>query len=307
MSTRRRRAGLSAKIAIATTLGSALLIGGTVAQSSALTLTNTRPSGLYNCNPGSSTISSACLTGALSDINAARRKEGVKAMVLPSNFVTMSVPSQLFALTNIERRDRGLPTFLLQSSTLSSIALYAANRAIDPIFPSWTREGGSNWASPKNTLWADFLWMYDDGVGSGNLDCTSSNTSGCWGHRKNILGSYGFPRIMGSALGSTGVATIMLGLDYHDIPSNLLPYAPAKIWSKEWSVRTVLETWPAPTYRGAPVLGYYARYDSHSWVNTGLHRYYTTPRLSVGYHTLSVRSYNKYGKSAIRSLRIYVH
>ena len=305
MSTRRHLARLGAKIALATMLGSGLLIAGTAASSSALTLTNTNPSGLYNCNPLSSTITSACLTGALKDFDAARAKEGVKAMVLPSNFASMSVPNQLFTLTNIERRDRDIPTFQL-SSTLSSYALYAANHAIDPLFPSWTREGGSNWASPTNSLWADFLWMYDDGMDSGNLDCTRSNTSGCWGHRKNILGSYGFPRIMGSAVGSTGVATLMLGLDYHDIPSYLLPYAPSKIWTKALATRNVAMSWPAPAYHGAPILGYYVRYDSHSWGNTYLRRSWTTPQLSRGYHTVSVRSYDKYGKSAIRSVRVYV-
>lgn len=306
MSARRHLARLGAAITIATTLASAAVIGGTASPSSALTLTNTQPSGLYNCDPLSTTITSSCLSGALSDFNAARRKEGLGSMVLPSNFTSMSVPNQLLTLTNIERHDRGLPRFV-SSSTLASIAMYAANRSMDPMFPSWTLQGGSNWASPKNTLWSDFLWMYDDGIGSVNADCTTSNTSGCWGHRNNILGNYAFPQIMGAALGSTGVATIMLGQDWHDVPSYVLPNAPGTIWTHEWSARTVLETWPAPLYRGAPVLGYYARFDNHSWVNTGLRRSYTTPKLSVGYHTLSVRAYNKYGKSWVRMVRIYVH
>jgi hypothetical protein len=29
--------------------------------------------------------------------------------------------------------------------------------------------------------------MYDDGLGSTNVDCTSSDLKGCWGHRDNIL------------------------------------------------------------------------------------------------------------------------
>lgn len=306
MSARRHLARLGAGIALATTLGSALVIGGAASPSSALTLTNTKPSGLYNCDPMSTAISSACLTGALSDFNAARRKEGLPAMVLPSTFRSLSVPNQLFALTNIERRDRGIPTFLAVSSTLSSYALYAANRAMDPLFPSWTQQGGSNWASPKNTLWSHFVWMYDDGLGSGNMDCTTSNQTGCWGHRTNILGSYGFPRIMGAAVGSTGVATLMLGLDSHDIPSSLLPNAPGSISARVLSTRNVAMTWPTPTYRGAPILGYYVRYDSRSWGNTHLRRSWTTPVLSRGYHTVSVRSYNRYGQSGTRSLRVYV-
>ncbi|MGN6722827.1 MAG: hypothetical protein ACTHJM_09455 [Marmoricola sp.] len=303
MSARRTFARAFARLALFATLAGALVIGATESSSSALTLTNTKPNGLYNCNPTSTAITSACITGALSDFNAARRKEGLKAMVLPSNFARLSVPSQLFTLTNIERRDRGIPTFLLQSSTLSSIALYAANRAIDPLFPSWAREGGSNWASPKNSLWADFVWMYDDGLGSGNLDCTSSNTSGCWGHRKNILGSYGAPRIMGSALGSTGVATIMLGLDSHDL---VTPYAPGSLWAPQISNRRLASGWSTPSYRGAPIIRYYVRLDSHAWASTGLRRSWTTPTLTRGYHTIGVRSYNKYGYSPVKSVRVYV-
>jgi hypothetical protein len=30
-------------------------------------------------------------------------------------------------------------------------------------------------------------WMYDDGPGSGNLDCTQGDPSCCWGHRHDVL------------------------------------------------------------------------------------------------------------------------
>ena len=33
--------------------------------------------------------------------------------------------------------------------------------------------------------------MYDDGVGSGNLDCTAHHRGGCWGHRHDILWRFG--------------------------------------------------------------------------------------------------------------------
>lgn len=36
-------------------------------------------------------------------------------------------------------------------------------------------------------LAAMYGWMYYDGPGGFNLDCTSSDSSGCWGHRDNIL------------------------------------------------------------------------------------------------------------------------
>ncbi len=38
-----------------------------------------------------------------------------------------------------------------------------------------------------NPLEALYFWMYDDGTGSANVDCTPSNQTGCWGHRENIL------------------------------------------------------------------------------------------------------------------------
>lgn len=303
MSAPRYLARLGAGIALATTLASASIVAGVAGPSSALTLTNSKPSGLYNCDPMSTSITSACLSGALSDINAARRKEGVKAMVLPSNFAALSMPNQLLTLTNVERRDRGISTFLYLSPTLNSYAMYAANRAMDPLFPSWTRSGGSNWASPKNSLWDFFLWMYDDGVGSANLDCTAGNTSGCWGHRNNILANYGAPRIMGAALGSTGLATIMLGLDYHDL---LTPNAPGTVWGKQITYRRLATSWPTPTYRGAPILRYYARVDGGVWQNTGLRQSWTTWSLSRGYHWIAVRSYNKYGYSVRKSVQFYV-
>jgi hypothetical protein len=38
-----------------------------------------------------------------------------------------------------------------------------------------------------NPLEALYFWMYDDGPGSANIDCSSSDHSGCWGHRQNVL------------------------------------------------------------------------------------------------------------------------
>jgi hypothetical protein len=38
-----------------------------------------------------------------------------------------------------------------------------------------------------NPLEAIYFWMYDDGPGSSNLDCTAGDPSGCWGHRDNVL------------------------------------------------------------------------------------------------------------------------
>jgi hypothetical protein len=48
----------------------------------------------------------------------------------------------------------------------------------------------SNWSSNFGPLAADYGWMYDDGYGSDNVDCTTSSAAGCWAHRDIILTAY---------------------------------------------------------------------------------------------------------------------
>ena len=96
---------------------------------------------------------------------------------------------------------------------------------------AWT----SNWAGGfANMPLAYEAWMYDDGPGSGNLDCTHGNPSGCWGHRHDVL--YRFnrsgPLAMGVAQGTDpsgdpGYAMILFEGDdtYH--PSYLYTWAQA--------------------------------------------------------------------------------
>jgi hypothetical protein len=57
-----------------------------------------------------------------------------------------------------------------------------------------------------NGLDADYGWMYDDGRGSGNLDCPRSGGPGCWGHRHGILDNFGTvgAMVMGTAFDPTG-------------------------------------------------------------------------------------------------------
>jgi hypothetical protein len=143
---------------------------------------------------------SDCISLALADINAARAAEGVRAMVLPGDFASMSVPVQLLNLANLERVDRGLSPILGLSGPLDRDAQAGAAQDADPM-PThfYGTAATSNWAGgDASTLEADFDWMYDDGMGSGNLDCTSSNQSGCWGHRHDILWSFSGPIAMGA-------------------------------------------------------------------------------------------------------------
>jgi hypothetical protein len=146
--------------------------------------------------------SGACVGSALADINAAHAAEGVAPMVLPSGFASMPVSVQLLNLANLERVDRGLAPILGLSAALNQDAQTAAAQDEDPL-PThfYGTAATSNWAGGLDSaLEADFEWMYDDGLGSFNLDCTSSDQSGCWGHRHDILWAFSTPIAMGAAV-----------------------------------------------------------------------------------------------------------
>lgn len=178
---------------------------------------NTSPSGLYSCNVNSSQVTGACLSGAISDFNRARAKEGLGGINLPTNFAYLPVAFQFLVLANIDRADRGLVPFVGISKTLSTYALQGAQTNSDPPFPSWTTYGAGNWVGSVNAFWGEFEWMYDDGYGSTNLDCSSPTAAGCWGHRHNIIMNWPNPMVMGAATANGGAATIVLGSDTHDV------------------------------------------------------------------------------------------
>ena len=157
------------------------------------------------------TSSAACTDAVVAAINNARAAEGVKAMTLPSGFAQMSPAVQTFVVSNLERVDRGLAPAAGMVGTLNSAAQTAADNDADPTLASWTigsfsaNRWGSIWAGDLNALAADYDWMYNDGWsptgGSINLDCTTATASGCWGHRDNILSTYGGEEVI------TGVAS----------------------------------------------------------------------------------------------------
>ena len=140
-----------------------------------------------------------CLRSQLAAIDGARAAEGLGPMVLPGWYPRLTVPEQLLVVTDLERQARGLPIFVGLSASLDAMARKGAEAGTDPVGPA-DAAWGSNWAGGYPTaVLADFGWMYDDGPGSGNLDCTPRDTAGCWGHRENILGNYGPHPVMGAA------------------------------------------------------------------------------------------------------------
>ncbi len=162
------------------------------------------PDYLNLCAPVGADTSSTCLRLTLGAIDAARADEGVRPMVLPSDFPGLSVPEQLFVAVDRERVDRGLPPFAGLDDTLNTGAQKGADRGYLPRPPGRGFSAASTeWIGEvDNGLDADFQWVYDDGPGSGAPGCTGTETSGCWADRGIVLARFGPRRrdlVMGAA------------------------------------------------------------------------------------------------------------
>jgi hypothetical protein len=153
---------------------------------------NISPPVVPHCTPTPVDDTSAgCIDSVLHDINDARSFEGLGPMVLPGGYASDSVAVQQLIIADEERGDRGLSQFSGLDSVLDAVALTGATGNADPVAPGGYANGwGSNFAQDDTPLGADFAWMYDDGYGGTNLECTSPGGANCWGHRDNILGPW---------------------------------------------------------------------------------------------------------------------
>ena len=166
----------------------------------------------------------ACRGAVLKAIDLSRAEQGIGPLVLPAGYDSLGVPEQLLVLANLERVDRGLPGLTGLSVTLDLLARSGADTETEPAGPPGT-EWGTNWAGGEpNALLADFDWMYDDGPGSPNLDCTVQQMTGCWDHRANILGNYGREPSMGAAATTVGGVTSMIEI-FSSAPPGQLAFA----------------------------------------------------------------------------------
>jgi hypothetical protein len=146
------------------------------------------------CRDSTVTTTGVCLDAAELAIDNARAAEGVGPLTLPADFEGLTPSGQLLVLVDCERVDRGLTPVAGELGVLDQLAGTGAADGVDPVVPvagvpgltvgAWT----SNWASSDSLLTDFYLWMYDDGPGSANVDCTAADQSGCWDHRDNILG-----------------------------------------------------------------------------------------------------------------------
>jgi hypothetical protein len=160
------------------------------------------------CAPSGLDSSTPCIDAVAQAIDHARAAEGVGPIVLPPGYAGLTVPQQVLVAVNLERAGRHLPPFTGLIAALDANAQRGADTANDPPDPGPTFDvSDAEWAGgSSNGLDAVYGWMYDDGAGSGNLDCPTVGSAGCWGHREEILDDFGSvgTLVMGAALNPTG-------------------------------------------------------------------------------------------------------
>jgi hypothetical protein len=133
-----------------------------------------------------------CIQASVAYLDRARAKLGQRPYALPRNFASLSAPQQALVLTNLDRLLYHLAPVPGLTAGLNKAAAAGVRRQTDPEPKGGWYAFTSNWAGGyPNIVLAYEGWMYDDGPGSGNLDCTVQNHSGCWGHRHDILWRFG--------------------------------------------------------------------------------------------------------------------
>jgi hypothetical protein len=143
-----------------------------------------------------------CLRAGISILNRARAHMDQPNYVLPRGFVSLTPAEQAFVLTNLDRLRYGLSPVPGLTAGLDRAAAAGVRAQNDPQPAGGWDAYTSNWAGGyPNIVLAYEGWMYDDGPGSGNLDCTAANRAGCWGHRHDILWRFApdGPLAMGAA------------------------------------------------------------------------------------------------------------
>ena len=179
--------------------------------------------------------SAGCIDSVLHDINDARSLEGLGPMVLPTDYATDPVPVQQLVIADEERGDRGLSQFSGLDPALNTVALTGAVGNADPVPPGTYHDNawGSNFALDYTPLGADFAWMYDDGYGGTNAECTAPSDANCWGHRDNILGAWtttgSQTAQMGDADTSTGQYTQLFADQQNPPDTDIDPVTPGAL------------------------------------------------------------------------------
>ena len=159
------------------------------------------------CAPVGADTTSTCLRLTLEAIDAARAREALRPMVLPSDFPRLTVAEQLFVAIDRERVDRGLPPFTGLVTALDTKAQMGADSGQLPPGPGHMDNATvTEWiGAVDNGLDADYQWMYEDGPESGVPGCSDAQSSGCWVDRQSVLGRLGSRHlVMGAGFDPSG-------------------------------------------------------------------------------------------------------
>ncbi len=163
-----------------------------------------------------------CINAGVYYLDKARAKVGLPKYKLPARFAALSQAKQMFVLVNLDRVAYHLPPIPGLTASLDHDAFVkGVVPGLDPAPTStaFLTAWNANWAGGfANAPMAYEAWMWDDGLGSGNGDCTPSHRAGCWGHRHNVLWRFGRHAVtaMGAAAGfdslhRRGYATLLVG------------------------------------------------------------------------------------------------
>jgi hypothetical protein len=139
--------------------------------------------------------SDACMTQF---INISLQIEGYSpSFALPAGYDNLTPASQLVAAVNALRKAYGLSA-LTQDAKATTVAGQAAVQGTDPDKDMFAAVGvvnvfwNGNWAAGMEyAVDAVAYWMYWDGLGGNNLDCTPADTTDCFGHRYNFISDPG--------------------------------------------------------------------------------------------------------------------
>jgi hypothetical protein len=156
--------------------------------------------------------SEKCVNAGVYYLDKARAKLHQKPYKLPADFAKRSPEQQVFILVNLDRLQYKLPPMTGLTNALDRDAMGGISgdpygvrgdgdpRPTDRNFSHVT----ADWAGGyPNIVFAYEGWMYNDGHGSPNLDCTKGSSSGCWAHRHDVLWKFAKtgPAAMGAAAG----------------------------------------------------------------------------------------------------------
>jgi hypothetical protein len=134
-------------------------------------------------------MGAVCIGASLDYLNQARASLGQPRYTVPADFANLRADEQVLILTNSDRTLYNLSPMTGVTAELDhdAAATLATDADPQPSTPDWQEyTSNSSWGD-DNVVLAYGGWMYDDGPGSNNVDCSPSTPSGCWIHRHDIL------------------------------------------------------------------------------------------------------------------------